>query len=348
MCVDQAPVNHQLGNSSSLPLTRDNPQLQGPKIGEKVPSNSLLAHSPAINGTLLSDRVLVLARESLSSNTQAAYLSDLDHFESWGGRIPAGPETIAEYLAAHADTLSVATLNRRLAALSKVHRSRGFGNPTSMEVVKATLRGLKRVKGTAQREAKPLLKDDLILVLGATGERLKDIRDRALLLIGFAGALRRSELVGLDTTDVECVRQGIILHLRRSKTDQEGRGEKIGIPLGRGKWCPVAALDAWLKASGITGSAVFRPVDRHGRVEGMRLSGEAVGLVVRERVSAAGLEPSGYSGHSLRAGLATSAAQAGVPSWRIRDQTRHASEAMLNRYIRDGSLFRENAAGAVL
>jgi integrase len=292
--------------------------------------------------------VLELAQGSLSRNTQAAYLSDLGQFLSWGGQMPASPECVAEYIAAHAETLSIATLTRRLAALAKVHRSRGLDNPINSELVKSVLRGLKRAKGTAQREAKPLLKEDLLLVLGATGGRLKDTRDRALLLIGFAGALRRSELVGLDLADIEHVRQGIILHLRKSKTDQEARGEKIGIPLGRGRWCPVTALDAWLKASGITGGAVFRPVDRHGRVEDTRLSGEAVALIVRERVETAGLDPSGYSGHSLRAGLATSASQVGVPTWKIRAQTRHASDAMLARYVRDGQLFSENAAGALL
>ena len=142
--------------------------------------------------------------------------------------------------------------------------------------------------------------------------------------------------------------KGIVVHLRRSKTDQDGEGRKIGIPFGRGRWCPVAALDAWLAASGITEGAIFRPVDRHGHVQPARLSGEAVSLVVRERVAAAGLDPARYSGHSLRAGLATSAAQAGVPTWRIRSQTRHASDAMLARYIRDGELFTENAAGVLL
>jgi len=180
------------------------------------------------------------------------------------------------------------------------------------------------------------------------GDGLKDIRDRALLLIGFAGALRRSELAGLDVGDIERVRQGIVLTLRRSKTDQDRQGRKIGIPFGRTRWCPVLAFDAWLAASGITAGAIFRPVDRHGHIQEARLSGEAVSLVVRERTAAAGLDPSPYSGHSLRAGLATSAAQAGVPTWRIKAQTRHASDAMLNRYIREGELFTDNAAGALL
>jgi integrase len=287
-------------------------------------------------------------RESLAENTRVAYLSDLAHFVSWGGRIPAAPEIIAEYLVAHADTLSVATLNRRLAALSKVHRSRGFSNPTTVEVVKSTLRGLKRIKGTVQRQATPLIKEDLFLVLEAMGSGLKEVRDRALLLLGFAGGFRRSELIGLNCDDVVQVRQGLLATLRRSKTDQNGAGRKIGVPHGRGRWCPVAALEQWLTASGITEGALFRPVDRHHRVGPKRLSAEAVCLVVRERIQAAGIDPGNYSGHSLRAGLATSAAQAGVSSWRIRQQTGHASDAMLGRYIRDGELFTDNAAGALL
>jgi integrase len=296
----------------------------------------------------LSGDVATYVRDSLAPNTRRAYLSDLEEFKRWGGSIPASAEAVASYAAARADTLTVATLVRHLASISKAHEARGLPNPTRSELVRATLRGIRRTRGCAQREAKPLLRDDLLLVLDATGDRLKDVRDRALLLIGFAGALRRSELIGLDVGDIEHVRQGIILYLRRSKTDQDGQGRKIGIPFGRTRWCPVAALDAWLTASGINEGAIFRPVDRHGRIHDARLSGEGVALVVRERTAAAGLDPAAYSGHSLRAGLATSAAQVGTPAWRIRAQTRHASDAMLARYIRDGELFTENAAGALL
>ena len=290
----------------------------------------------------------MLIRDSLAENSRRAYLSDLAEFERWGGSIPASAGLVAGYLADKADALSIATLVRRLASISKAHQARGLPNPARSELVRATMRGIKRTRGCGQREAKPLLRDDLMLVLDAIGEGLKDIRDRALLLIGFAGALRRSELVGLDVGDIEHVRQGAVLTLRRSKTDQDGHERKIGIPYGRTRWCPVAALDVWLAVSGITEGAIFRPVDRHGRVHDIRLSGEAVSLVVRQRVAAAGIDQSRYSGHSLRAGLATSAAQAGVSAWRIKAQTRHASDAMLARYIREGELFTDNAAGALL
>jgi len=300
------------------------------------------------NRLSLPESVARFVNDSLAENSRRAYLSDLGEFERWGGSIPASAETVAAYLASRADTLAVATLVRHVAAISKAHEARSLRNPTRSELVRATMRGIKRTRGCAQREAKPLLRDDLLMVLDKMGDGVKDIRDRALLLIGFAGALRRSELVGLNAEDVEHVRQGIVLHLRRSKTDQDGKGRKIGIPFGRTRWCPVASLDAWLAASGLAEGAIFRPVDRHGRIHDARLSGEAIALVVRERVAAAGLDPARYSGHSLRAGLATSAAQAGVPTWRIRTQTGHASDAMLARYIRDGELFTQNAAGALL
>ena len=210
------------------------------------------------------------------------------------------------------------------------------------------MRGIRRELGSAQRQAKPLLREDLFRVLDAMGEGTKDARDRALLLIGFAGGFRRSEIVGLDCDDVERVRQGLIITLRRSKTDQEGAGRKVGIPFGRTRHCPVLALDRWLAVSGIEAGPVFRPVDRHGRVASERLSGEAVSLIVKERVAAAGIDPAGFSGHSLRAGFATSAVQAGVSTLKIRSQTGHASDAMLARYVRDGELFVDNAAGALL
>jgi integrase len=197
-------------------------------------------------------------------------------------------------------------------------------------------------------EAKPLLREDLFAVLGAMGETVRDDRDRALLLIGFAGGFRRTEVCAINCRDVERVRQGLIITLRRSKTDQEGAGRKIGIPFGRTKWCPVTALERWLKRACVSEGPIFRPVDRHGAISLRRLSGEAVCLVVRERLAAAGYDPRPFSGHSLRAGLVTSAAQAGAPTWKIRQQTGHASEAMLVRYIRDGELFVDNAAGALL
>lgn len=259
-----------------------------------------------------SDAVLEYVKDSISENTKRAYRSDLKHFLAWGGSIPATEVMLADYLAQHAEVLSIATLVRRIASISKAHTTRGLPTPTQTELVKSTMRGIKRTHGKPQRRAKPLVKEDLFTVLGAMGDTLKDARDKALLLIGFAGGFRRSELVAIDCADIEHVPQGIILHIRRSKTDQEGTGRDVGIPYGRTRWCPVTALNEWLEKAVIEDGALFHQIDRHGNVLSGRLSGEAVSLIVKERVAAVGLSPEEYSGHSLRAGLATSAASAGV------------------------------------
>lgn len=326
-------------------LTRDNPLLSEPKnpcsdLGEPDAINC--------NDENTGDHVAQFARDSLAANTLRAYRFDLLHFEGWGGRIPCDPDVVASYLAQHAGRLAVATLVRRLATITQAHEALGYHSPARSHLVRATLRGIRRRYGARRREAKALLRDDLFRVIDAIGDRIKDARDRALLLVGFAGGLRRSEIVALDLADFETARQGLILHLRRSKTDQEGIGRKIGIPLGRTRFCPVTAVEQWRERVGATEGAVFRPINRHGRVAPGRLSDEAVSTIVKERVANAGFDPEGYSGHSLRAGLATSAAQAGMSSWRIRQQTGHASDAMLSRYIRDGELFTDNVAGALL
>lgn len=285
---------------------------------------------------------------SLSEASKRAYQADMRHFQEWGGTLPSSPAQVAQYLASHAQTHKVATLRRWVASLSKAHQLAGMVNPVNSGLVKAALRGICRSRGTARREAKPLLREDLFAILSMIRDRPIDLRDKALLLIGFAGAFRRSELVGLNVSDIEHVRQGLIIHLRRSKTDQEGQGRKIGIPRGRSQWCPIVQLDEWLKASNITEGPLFRPIDKAGNVQAPCLSGEAVSLIVKKRAQQAGFDPNPYSGHSLRAGLATSAATAGASAWKIRQQTGHASDAMLNRYIRDGDLFNANASGWVL
>lgn len=168
------------------------------------------------------------------------------------------------------------------------------------------------------------------------------------MLIGWAGGFRSSELTGLNLSDIEEVREGLILHQRKSKTDQTGQGRKIGIPLGRTRHCPVAALSAWLDGRAQPESRVFRSVDRHGNMRGDLLRPDAVSTILRDRLAGAGIEPEGYSGHSLRAGLATSAIKAGVPTYKVRAQTGHASDVMLARYVRDAGLFDGNAAGVLL
>nr|KZA96711.1 integrase [Rhizobium leguminosarum] len=262
--------------------------------------------------------------------------------------MPCSPEKVAEYAASFAGVHKPATIARRLVSIGKAHRLSGFENPVNSDIVKLSMRGLRRSMGCAQREAKPVLRDDLFGILENIGSSLKGIRDAALLLVCFSGGFRRSEVVSLDVEDIEHVRQGIVVRLGRSKTDQEGRGRKIAIPYGTGPWCPVRALDDWISASGIQSGAIFRVVNRHSKMSGARLSGQAVSLILQARAADAGLDVNGISGHSLRAGFATSAALAGASSRAIRKQTGHRSDSMLNRYIRDADLFVRNASAVVL
>ncbi len=345
----------QFPNSDNLNFSSLNNGVASPKDTEQFALNC--THKMGIVGS--ADQFLSvepsgsisvdeLVRQSIAHSTRIAYDSDLRHFAAWGGTLPANPAMIASYIAAYAGILAVATITRRVATLSKAHQAMGEENPCQAALVKATLRGLRRIQGTAQKKAKPLLKEELFAILDPIGDSLKDVRDRALLLLGFAGGFRRSELVGLDVADIEVVRQGIIITLRHSKTDQEGAGRKIGIPHGRTQHCAVAAVTTWLERSKITQGPVFCPITRYGHLQPVRLSGDAVSEIIRERLVAIGIDPNGYSGHSLRAGFATSAAQAGVSTLKIRAQTGHASDAMLSRYVRDGELFVGNAASVLL
>jgi site-specific recombinase XerD len=282
---------------------------------------------------------------ALSDNTRKAYRNDIDHYRNWGGIVPSTPDMIAAYLSFHAEELSVATLSRRLVALSKIHTMQGYPNPTKNDLVNLTMKGIRRVHGKPQEQVSPILKDDLITMLAHIPQTIKGKRDRALLLLGFCSALRRSELIALKCTGLEFTAQGIIITLTKSKTDQNHIGRKIGIPKGRGKICPVASVEEWLVHLSANDGFLFRSVSKGGTVSDKALSDRAVADIIKGYAKKAGLDPAQYSGHSLRSGLCTSAAQQGVSSWKIRQQSGHRSDAMLARYIRDGDLFNDNASG---
>lgn len=288
------------------------------------------------------------AEASLAVASKRAYANDLAHFLAWGDTIPTTPGLVARYLAEHGGHLSPFTLGRRLVAIGKAHTSQGFDNPCDTEPVRAVLRGIRRVHGTAQRRVDPLLREDLLAVVDSLPDTTKGKRDRALLLVGFGAALRRSELVALTVEDVRFVPEGVIVRLRRSKTDQEAAGRNVGIPNGRTRACPVKALRAWLDHAGITNGPIFRSVAKGGRIQSDAMTAQSVALIVKHHAAAVGLDPDRFSGHSLRAGLITSAAKLGVSAHKLRQQSGHRSETMLARYIRDGELFASNAAGAVL
>lgn len=281
---------------------------------------------------------------ALSDNTRRAYRTDLEHYIAWGVVIPSPPDMVASYLTSHASSLSIATLQRRLVAIAKAHTMRGLADPTKSELVKLTLRGIRRIHGKPQSQVAALLRDDLILMLSCIPDTLKGKRDRALLLLGFCGALRRSELAAVRVEDLEFNSQGIILTIPRSKTDQTGQGRKIGIPKGRGRICPVQSVNDWCWHLSAGTGAAFPSITKGGVISDTALSSRAIANIIKHYAAKAGLDAARYSGHSLRSGLATSAAQHGISSWVIRRQTGHKSETMLARYIRDGDLFTNNAA----
>ncbi|MFN7992735.1 MAG: site-specific integrase [Bryobacteraceae bacterium] len=243
--------------------------------------------------------------------------------------------------------MKVATLQRRLAAIGKLHRAANIPSPASMSngLVSLTWRGIRRTKGVAQTAKMPILVADLRRMMTILPEGLTAIRDRSLLLLGFAGAFRRSELVSLNVEDLDFQEEGLVVSLRRSKTDQEGEGRKIGVPYGSDPaTCPYRSTRFWLKASSIQSGPLFRAIDRFDRVGRDRLSDRSVALIVKRYTRAIGKDASQFSGHSLRSGLVTAAVRAGASERSIMAQTGHRSVTMVRRYIRDASLFMDNAA----
>jgi integrase len=208
------------------------------------------------------------------------------------------------------------------------------------------MKGIRRMIGTAPTQKTPTLTADIRSMVEATDAGLIGVRDRAIILLGFAGAFRRSELAALDLVDLDFGRDGLTVMIRRSKTDQEGAGRKVGIPYGSNpETCPVRSLQAWMEVSGVDAGLVFRSMNRHGQLQAGRLRGGDVARIVKKLATRAGLDPAKYAGHSLRAGHATSAAIAGASERSIMRQTGHRSVQMVRRYIRDGNLFRDNSAG---
>jgi integrase len=260
--------------------------------------------------------------------------------------LPASSETVAAYIAECAGRLKVGSIQRRLNAISEAHKTMGMESPTSSGIVRNTMKGIRRSLGTAPVQKAPTLIADIRAMVDASDAGLIGARDRALILLGFAGAFRRSELVGLNIEDCAFGKDGLTITLRRSKTDQDGAGRKVGIPYGANPdTCPVRNTQAWIEQAALSDGALFRSINRHGHVQPGRLSGIDVARVVKKLALRAGLDATAFAGHSLRAGHATSAAIGWASERAIARQTGHRSVQMVRRYIRDGSLFRENSVG---
>ena len=304
-------------------------------------------------------RAAELAREEKAAATRRAYRSDFRIFDDWcRGRgisaLPAAPESVAAFLAHDVETgtrdvetgTRPSTLGRRVAAIRYAHKLAGHSAPTDDERVKATMRGIRRSLGTAPRKKAPATAERIVSMALSAGGDMKGLRDRALLLTGFAGAFRRSELVALDCEDLEESELGFKMTIWHSKTDQEGAGQTIAIVRGSVA-CPVTALKAWLAAAGITSGPIFRAVKKGGAVAG-RLSSQTVAEIVKAYAERVGLDPAVFAGHSMRSGFLTSAAKRGASIFKLMDQSRHRSVESLRGYVRDAEIFKEHAGAGLL
>lgn len=300
----------------------------------------------------LSEKSKKRMRKSKASNTLRAYEADWKDFYDWCCHrkqcvLPAEPETIVNYINDLADHAKANTVSRRISAISENHKAAGFidDNPCRGGLVRNALDAIRREKGTMQRGKTPLLFEDLqeIVPYFNTSD-LSGIRDKALLLTGFMGAFRRSELVRIDIEDLTFVREGVIILLHQSKGDQEGQGENVAIPYNsNADVCAVVALRHWINIAQLRTGALFRPLNKHKQIRERRLTDKSVAIIVKKYAAFAGFNADDFAGHSLRRGFATSAAQYDVDERTIMQQTRHKSEKMVRRYIEQGNIFKNNA-----
>lgn len=288
--------------------------------------------------------------------TLRAYQSDWRNFETWCHKhrlnsLPATPQTVALYMADSASTFKSGTITRRLTSITKAHQSAGYADsPASTRhmVVGETLKGIRRTIGTAQKGKDPLLTTDIRKIVRACPNSLIGLRDRALTLVGFSGGFRRSELARIQRHHLTFGKNGVIIEVPMSKTDQEGEGRKVGLPFGaHAQICPVRAPRAWLTAADIKKGDVFRGVNRHRQVAKHALYRDSIGIILKRAAKRAHMKTKPIAGHSLRSGMVTQAAMNGVNQFVIMKQTGHRAIATLCRYVRLGRIFTENAAAGL-
>ncbi|MDQ0998053.1 site-specific recombinase XerD [Phyllobacterium ifriqiyense] len=302
---------------------------------------------------LVDSDVIGLVQSAKSENTLKAYKKAMQDFITWGQvrsvtTLPAEPETVAAYMTARMkDGTKAASLSVFLSAIRHYHKARGFISPSESDGVQNVMRGIRRTIGTAPTRKQPATAERLAAMLAHMGHDMAGKRDRALILLGMAGAMRRSELVGLNVEDLAETINGLDVTIRKSKTDQEGQGHLVAIPHGE-SLKPVNAVREWLNVSGITSGPLFRPINKGGRVSKERLTDRSVANIVKTYAAKAGLTVADFSGHSLRAGFVTSAADRGADINRIMDQTRHTDPRTVRSYIRRAERYKDHAGAGFL
>jgi site-specific recombinase XerD len=294
---------------------------------------------------------------SKANNTLRAYKSDFKDFGVFCAKhgfnsIPTEPKIVSLYLTHLSANSKISTLRRRLVSIGVIHKLKGHYLDTKHPVIIENLMGIKRKKGSIQTGKKPILINHLKQIINVIDEqkieKIKKLRNRTLILVGFGGGFRRTELISLDHEDLDFVEEGVKITLRRSKTDQFGEGMIKGLPyFSNEKYCPVRSLRNWLTLSKIKTGSIFRRLAKGSAITSHRLTDQSVVLIIKDCLKLAGIESQNFSGHSLRSGFATVAAESGADERSIMAMTGHKTTQMVRRYIREANIFKNNALNKI-
>ena len=305
----------------------------------------------------LHEETLNNLKSSKSNNTLRAYKSDFKDFGIFCSRhglnsLPSEPKIVSLYLTHLSKNSKISTIRRRLVSISMVHKLKGHYLDTKHPIIIENLMGIRRVKGSMQKGKKPILINHLKSIINVINEQkvdeIKKARDKTILLIGFGGGFRRTELISIDHEDLEFVPEGLKIMIKRSKTDQFGEGMIKGLPYFTNElYCPVINLKKWLELSKIKSGPIFRRFAKGLSITNYRLTDQSVVLLIKKYLSLAGIENSNYSGHSLRSGFATAAAESGADERSIMAMTGHKTTQMVRRYIREANIFKNNALNKI-
>ena len=306
----------------------------------------------------LKEETIINLQNSKANNTIRAYKSDFTDFRLFCAQngfksLPSEPKIVSLYLT-HLSTkdIKMSTLKRRLVSIGIVHKLKGHYLDTKHPSIIENIMGIKRRKGSVQEGKKPILINSLKKIINAIDEEKKDeikkIRDRSIILIGFSGGFRRNEIVSLDYDDLDFVPEGLKITLKRSKTDQFGEGTLKGLPyFDSSQYCPVLSLKKWIETSNIKSGPLFRRFSKGSKLTDYRLTDQTVALLIKKYLDLAGIDSKNYSGHSLRSGFATTAAESGAEERSIMAMTGHKSTEMVRRYIKEANLFKNNALNKI-
>ena len=306
----------------------------------------------------LKEETLLNLQSSKATNTVRAYKSDFKDFGLFCAQngfkaLPSEPKIVSLYLTyLSTKDNKMSTLKRRLVSIGVIHKLKGHYLDTKHPSIIENIMGIKRRKGSIQKGKKPILINDLKLIIDVIdqekNEDIKKLRDRSIILIGFSGGFRRNEIVALDYEDLDFVSEGLKIDIRRSKTDQFGEGSKKALPyFDNSQYCPVLSIQKWIQISRIKSGPLFRRFTKGSNLSENRLTDQTVALLIKEYLNLAGIDSKNYSGHSLRSGFATTAAEAGAEERTIMAMTGHKSTEMVRRYIKDANLFKNNALNKI-